>query len=395
MSDFSSLIQEAKNRLRIPELWRILKPGEKPPKKGVCRSPFRPDKHPSFSIFDHDRKWKDHATGDGGDAVDFIMHAERLSNSDAIKRFMLLAGLTAPSPRSHANDHAESENQAFFPRARAIACAGARGAREEGGPEGQFPINPFTHAPLSAHGESAENKNPDVSALHRPSDSEIESIARLRCLHPDALARAANWCILRTGVIYGNHCWAVVDGPPGEPKRIAEIRRMDGQKIVTRENPEGAKGITLRHSKKDWPVGASLLAHPRAASHGVLLVEGMPDFLAAVHFAWEADRFDLYPVAILGRSNQTLHPAAIALLKGRRIRAYPHADADGGGMAAMERWAFQLPSASVDAFTFTGLRRRDGKPVNDLNDCAVIHPDDREHLQELLPDRPQREASQS
>ncbi len=155
---------------------------------------------------------------------------------------------------------------------------------------------------------------------------------------------------------------------------------MDGKRFGT------DKTLCIRDSRKDWPIGASLLSLPRAASHGVLLVEGMPDFLAAVHFAWEADRFDLYPVAILGRTVQNLHPAALASLSGRRIRAFPHADSDGGGAMAMDRWAWQCSGAEVDAFDFTGLRRSDGKAAKDLNDCAVIHSDDLPFLDELLPE---------
>lgn len=344
MNDISSLIQEAKARLRIPELWRILKPGDEPRERGGCRSPFRPDRHPSFSIFDDGRRWKDHATVDGGDAVDFLMHAGGLTRSAAIRRLFELTGI----------------------------CQGSSKAEFTWVPDIKAPPVPPVF--------------PDVSSLRRPTDAEIETIALLRHLEASAAARAADWSILRTGTFHGQEVWALVDGPTGEPKRIAEVRRMDGHRIPSSHNAEGVKGLTIKGSKKDWPVGASLLAHPRASSHGVLLVEGMPDFLAAVHFATQADRFDLYPVAILGRSVKTLHPAAVALLSGRRIRAYPHADDDGGGMAAMERWAAQIPGATVDAFAFTGLHRNDGSPVNDLNDCAVIHKDDERDLWALLPE---------
>ena len=114
----------------------------------------------------------------------------------------------------------------------------------------------------------------------------------------------------------------------------------------------------------------------------------MPDFPAAVNFAWEADRFDLYPVAILDRTVQNVRPAALASLSGRRIRAFPHADSDGVSAGAMDRWAWPCRGAEVDAFDLTGLRRSDGKTAKDLNDCAVIHTDDFRFLGELLPDSP-------
>lgn len=337
MSDFLTLLNEARDRLRIPQLWAMLNLPGFPPRNGtgVCRSPFRPDNKPSFSIFDDGRRWKDQATGGGGGAVEFIVQAEGRERRDATRRFLELAGM---------------------------------------------PVVPAQPAPQVA-GNTPDH--PDVSALHRPTDDEIRTIADGRRLNPDAVGAIAYLGILCTGNVDGHHVWALVDGPLGEPPRIAEIRRMDSKRIPTRDIPEGVKSKTLRGSKKDWPIGASLLASGNWRA--VLLCEGMPDMLAAVHFSYEAGQFDLCPVAILGRSNQTLHPEAVALLSGRRIRIFPHADEDDGGVAAAERWASILPGADVDKFDFTGLHRRDGKPVNDLNDCAVIHPDHRHELTELLP----------
>lgn len=39
----------------------------------VCRSPFRNDRKPSFSISEDGKLWKDHGTGAGGDVVSFVM----------------------------------------------------------------------------------------------------------------------------------------------------------------------------------------------------------------------------------------------------------------------------------------------------------------------------------
>ena len=70
-------LDEAKQHLRIPELWRMLGlPGEA---AKSCRSPFREDTNPSFSVFDDGRKFKDHATGESGDAIDFLARARNLS----------------------------------------------------------------------------------------------------------------------------------------------------------------------------------------------------------------------------------------------------------------------------------------------------------------------------
>jgi hypothetical protein len=337
MSAISDQMEEAKQRLRIPALWTLLGLSGTPPRTGtgVCHSPFRPDKKPSFSIYDEGRRWKDQGTGEGGDAGDFIMQAEGRDRRDAIRRFLVLAGMQGVSE--------------------GLVVRTMR----------RFDARPTVAAP-------------DVSSLHRPTDAEVQDIASLRHLDPSAVGLVAGLGILRTGYVNGVHVWALVDGPKGEPARIAEYRRIDGLRLGD------GKTLCIRGSKKDWPAGVSLLGNS-ATWRAVLLCEGMPDFLAAAHFAHRFDKYDLCPVAVLGRTNQKLHPEAIELLAGRRIRVFPHADADGGGMAAAECWASQLPGSDVDAFHFDGLIRRDGRPVKDLNDCAVIHPDHESALVELLP----------
>jgi hypothetical protein len=116
-----------------------------------------------------------------------------------------------------------------------------------------------------------------------------------------------------------------------------------------------------------------------------MLVEGGPDYLAALHFCHLFDVHDLLPVAMLGKAS--IMPEALELLKGRQVRIYPHNDPNGGGLKASEQWARDLKAAgcAVKRFGFEGLRRRDGKPVNDLNDAALIHADDAEQLSSLLP----------
>jgi hypothetical protein len=83
----------AKERLRIPELWRILSlPGEPATRDGVkfC-SPLRPDAHPSCSFYDGCKRMKDWSTGGDYSAVDFLGEALGLCNGEAIRKFKELA----------------------------------------------------------------------------------------------------------------------------------------------------------------------------------------------------------------------------------------------------------------------------------------------------------------
>jgi hypothetical protein len=117
-----------------------------------------------------------------------------------------------------------------------------------------------------------------------------------------------------------------------------------------------------------------------------MLCEGAGDLLAALYFIHLAGReVDCFPITMLGAS-QRIHADALPLLSGKRVRIYTHADRSGHGAA--ERWAAQLVTvgAEYDASEFAGLRKADGSPVNDLNDCTSIHPDDASELEGLLPE---------
>ena len=92
MNTSSITIHEAKERIRIPHLWQILNlAGNSPAFHGVTRSPFRDDTNASFSIFDDGRRFKDHGTGEGGDAITFYGLARNLENKQAVKEFLTLA----------------------------------------------------------------------------------------------------------------------------------------------------------------------------------------------------------------------------------------------------------------------------------------------------------------
>lgn len=83
-----------KDRLKIPEIWRQLILPCAP--AGTCRTPWRVDHNPSFSVFDEDRRCKDLANGEGGDAVDFIEKACHVYKAEVARRFRRLAGGSFP-----------------------------------------------------------------------------------------------------------------------------------------------------------------------------------------------------------------------------------------------------------------------------------------------------------
>lgn len=87
----------AKDRVTIVELGARYFPAWRPGKS--CVSPFREDHHPSFSVFDDGRRWKDFGTGEQGDAVDFLAKAKCIDRSAAAKELIALANTgTASAP---------------------------------------------------------------------------------------------------------------------------------------------------------------------------------------------------------------------------------------------------------------------------------------------------------
>ena len=88
-------LAEAKQRLRIPELWRLLNLPGQPAKS--CRVPWRDDNKPSGSVYDDGLRFHDFGTGEDFDAPDFLARARTLSLANAISEFKKLAGVTPVS----------------------------------------------------------------------------------------------------------------------------------------------------------------------------------------------------------------------------------------------------------------------------------------------------------
>ncbi len=94
------LLAQAKQRLLLSALMALLGFGERAKKSARC--PFHEDSSASFSLYvgdDGEERWKCFAGCGQGDVIDFLAKQRGLSNSDACREFILLAGITpAPAP---------------------------------------------------------------------------------------------------------------------------------------------------------------------------------------------------------------------------------------------------------------------------------------------------------
>lgn len=332
---------EAKRRLNVPVLWRLLKLSGAPTRSTCC--PFHEDSKASFSVYPNQRgelRWRCFAGCGGGGSVELVACALNLSTTEACRWLLHCARITSVAGVQHT-----------------------------------------LHRRKPSKSESARRTLRLSSRLHRGSRRDVVAVASLRGLSVAGVALARERGLLWFGSSCGFPAWFVTDG-----KRInAQARRMDGQMFPAFKALSARKAHTLSGSRAGWPVGT----REAADKPFVVLTEGGPDLLAGWHFVAVEDReSDVAVVSMLGASN-SIPEDALSLLANKRARIFPHADS--AGHQAAIRWTAQLErvGCTVDAFSFDGLRRYDGDAVGDLNDLALIDVDsfelERAELTEVLP----------
>jgi hypothetical protein len=303
---------EARDKFTIPALWELLAlPGEP---KASCRSPFRDERSPSFTIFAECRQWKDHGTGEGGDVVEFLRVALGISHKEARTWFAERLGTPALPPRR----------------------------------------------PLVTSQAPKRIKWP--AELVEGTEDTWGHFAGRRGFSPMSVQQMVRAGILRFTRIDGVACFVITD----DERRAAEIRRMDGKLFGE------SKVFPLAGVDKRWLTGLELLKdQPRKVS--VLITEGSTDLLAAFHlyhqFRREGGDWSWNPVALLGSKCRGGCPEVAALLRGRHVRLIPDADPDGDQMADHWQGLLRKIGCSVDVVNLP--------PGTDLSDnLTSISPPD-------------------
>jgi hypothetical protein len=329
-------IAEMKRRGPLPVLMEWLGAGQHAKKSAWC--PFHENtKDRAFSIYETDKgwKWKCHSQCGSGDELDFIEKYEQRNRHEALERY---SGLTGVHGASY--------------------CA-----------------------PAKAQEPRAELILP--SDFHKGSRDELQTVATLRKVGFWGVATMQQNEVLGFGTVCGSPCWIVTD----HSRRCAEARRMDGKLFPAFPGGSERKAHTLKGSSKSWPVGLALPNNLTEHFDKVLLVEGSGDFVAAYHFAHEGgeEGQGWLPVAMLGASTR-ISSDAHPLFRGKRVKIIPHVEENEAGQKGAEDWSDDLEriGCEVSAFNLEGLRKSDGSPVKDLNDCTEIHPGDAAELEGLL-----------
>jgi hypothetical protein len=399
VSSLRDAIDAAKARLPLPMLLAQL--GLEPHAKRSARCPLHEDRNPSFSVFLGERgwRWKCHAGCGEGDEIGFLEAHLHTTRAEAVRRFcemggqVVSAGSTGGARRGTFKVRRETSNISLVKLGPASpqhptsniqwSDSGARhgiGIAHRGNtttilPRSGCSLHPSSFIPHPSTGP----RLPDDARIL--TNDECEELAALRHLSPDAPWCAGCFGTLFIGTVVGFRCWIVTD----ERRLCAEARRMDGQHFPAIGSLGERKAHTLKGSVKNWPVGLVVgRDFDRETVRAWLAVEGGPDYLAAMHFII-AGSHDCLPIAFLGAgTGRELHPEALPLLRRRRVRFYPHADANGAGLRATQRWCEQLRAlgCTCDAVDFTTLPAIDGVPIKDLNDCTRLGA---AHTEGLLP----------
>jgi len=323
---YVNLIKEAKRRCPIPWLWDYYGLPGKPGRS--CRSPFREDRHPSFSISPDGQLFNDFATGEGGDVVSFLELAAGLSNKEACRTLIDLADLKGSS---------------------AIRISKRRVAPS-----------------VKAEGHSDHLIPQQWSYLKKGTDAELKALSDLLDIGIGGLQLASErgflWFFNNS---YGQRCWSITDAA----RYVRQDRTLSGDDISISDD-SSAKQRTVRKAAS-WPVGAADIGDKPV----VIFCEGSSDSLAAHQLiSCHSREKDTAVVAMLGAS-QSIHEAALPHFRDRTVIIFP--DYDSAGIAAAVMWKKQLETAgaSVTLFDFIDLFRDDGQPVNDLRDFLRVDAD--------------------
>lgn len=286
-----------------------------PGSPGKCvPSPFREDRSPSFSVWAEGTKAKDFATGESFDVFDFVAKARGCDVAGAI---------------AFVREHL--------------------GVPREWKPE-------------------LKRSVPKIPRLRPSTDTELNMLSQRRGFSAASLIAAQERGFLFFSEMWGHAAWCLTDSR----RELFEFRCVDGDKWPAYGRLPARKAHCTG-AGKSWPLGVmESLTFPNIA-----MVEGAPDFLAAIHFLLLEDKLSIVaPVGILGAANHRLAPEALAKFKDKTVWLYPHVDE--AGRKAVREWARQLKDAGaarVTAFDLSGLMMVDGTEGKDLADVCRISAD--------------------
>jgi len=155
-------------------------------------------------------------------------------------------------------------------------------------------------------------------------DADMERLAGLRGISPVALELARSRGFLRFADTPHGRAWIVTDAS----RIAAQARLMSGEPWPG----IGAKAKTLPGSRASHPLGVDDIG----TAGFVAIVEGGPDFLAAIECLGCRNPVSTFSVVAMLGSSQRIPEADLPKFKGLDVRIFAHND--DAGRAAAKRW---------------------------------------------------------
>jgi len=310
-------VESLKTRCPLPSLLEAMKLGQYA--KSSCKSPLRPDSNPSWGIYEHEAEWywKDHGNEDHGDEFTFLA---RFLGLDQQRDFLALLKIYQNFARQ----------------------------------VGENPKPPAT---------KWAREKPDRAGYRRGTADELKKLSDSRGISIQALELAMGRGLL----VFGQWCGLEVYGVTDQSGNVLELRRLNGEMFPAFGSLSERKSHAVKGSQKNWPVGIlEAQAYPV-----ILLVEGIPDFLAAHQIIiLEQATTQVAPVAMLSAAAQ-FSPESLAGFKGKHVRIVPHVDEAGVGGAS--RWAKQLKEAGAAKVDFLDLGKFEGPGGSKFKDLCEFN----------------------
>ena len=79
----------------------------------MCRSPFRNERTPSFSVSQERQFWYDFGASEGGDVISFVEKVENLSFPEAVEHLAQIAGMEMPKYFGESQTSKEEKKDIF------------------------------------------------------------------------------------------------------------------------------------------------------------------------------------------------------------------------------------------------------------------------------------------
>lgn len=196
-----------------------------------------------------------------------------------------------------------------------------------------------------------------------PSKGDLCTLSATRKIDILAFYTAGLLGTLRTATHHGHRAWLITD----LEGLCAEARRLDGQMW-----DGGQKSLALPGSRKNRPVGLKTHNSRLDALKNIVLVEGAPDYYAALALAIDSPA-NFRVAAMLG-SGCNISECDVA---DCRILIIPHGDL--AGLSACDRWSKELYALGAKKVRYQRLP----EDCKDLNIFLEKYPEP-EHGEKLL-----------